>query len=323
MPRLILHIGDGKTGSSFLQHCFAAHRQALAGMGVHYPDDGSISKAAQGLPTAGNAKELGRLLNRPLEEVEHELEAYLAPLFQAANGGDVLVSSEYMQVMRAPNFRRLTGLAGDAGYATMVVYYVRSVAGRAYSGYLQRVKRHREVRSFAEFANEFEYLPPRVVEMLEPILGPSGFIVRNFDLARSSGLFRDFARAVLPAPCASIEVDNRVVNRSLSPSQVAYALELNRYLTNDAQATFAGHALMEASQHEDGVVLSQEEVDILARRNSEGLHSVNRHLPESEHVRLLGPREKVGQPQNFTPSSTETNSIVILAALLRRLYPGN
>jgi hypothetical protein len=320
MPRLILHIGDGKTGSSFLQYCFATHRDALAEAGVRYPHDASFEKAAQGLPTAGNAKELGRILNLPAAEAERELPAQIARLIGSDSGRDVLLSSEDMQAPRQPNLLRLKALAADAGYSILVVYYVRSVVGRAYSGYLQRVKRHGESGPFAEFATSFRYWPTTVVPMLEAALAAGEYVVRNFDTARSD-IFRDFARAALPASCTRIEVEHRVVNRSLSPSQVAYARELNRHLTSDAQSTFAGHALMEGAEYTGRIVVTPQEVDILAKKFGGLLPSVNRHLPASEHVQVVGPGEVVGTPQDFTLSDAERNSILLLAALIRRFYP--
>jgi hypothetical protein len=36
-PRVLLHIGTPKTGTTFLQELMWHHRQALAAHGVHYP----------------------------------------------------------------------------------------------------------------------------------------------------------------------------------------------------------------------------------------------------------------------------------------------
>ena len=51
---LNLHVGHGKTGSSYLQTLLAVNRDVLFEFGVNYPDHQSLQLARSGLPTSGN-----------------------------------------------------------------------------------------------------------------------------------------------------------------------------------------------------------------------------------------------------------------------------
>ena len=54
MEEIILHIGHGKTGTSYLQSCLALNRQKLLDIGIDYPEDRSFTSAKKGEITSGN-----------------------------------------------------------------------------------------------------------------------------------------------------------------------------------------------------------------------------------------------------------------------------
>ena len=54
MEEIILHIGHGKTGTSYLQSCLALNRQKLLDIGIDYPEDRSFKSAKKGEITSGN-----------------------------------------------------------------------------------------------------------------------------------------------------------------------------------------------------------------------------------------------------------------------------
>lgn len=51
---MIVHVGHGKTGTSFLQSIFALNKEVLKEHGFHYPEHPSEKKAAKGLISSGN-----------------------------------------------------------------------------------------------------------------------------------------------------------------------------------------------------------------------------------------------------------------------------
>ncbi len=54
MKEIILHIGHGKTGSSYLQSCLALNRDKLLDIGIDYPVHSSFKEAKRGGISSGN-----------------------------------------------------------------------------------------------------------------------------------------------------------------------------------------------------------------------------------------------------------------------------
>ena len=88
MRTLFLHIGQGKTGSSFLLAAFAASADALLEAGIRYPADaGGHERAVSGGITSGN----GVLLTEALADEER-----LAALLADGDGADLAFSREQL-----------------------------------------------------------------------------------------------------------------------------------------------------------------------------------------------------------------------------------
>ena len=54
MHKIILHVGHGKTGSSYLQSCLAINSKQLSSNGIHYPYHSSFKEAESGEISSGN-----------------------------------------------------------------------------------------------------------------------------------------------------------------------------------------------------------------------------------------------------------------------------
>ena len=54
MSNIILHIGHGKTGTSYIQSILASNIDFLSDAGIRYPENASISQAVLGKITSGN-----------------------------------------------------------------------------------------------------------------------------------------------------------------------------------------------------------------------------------------------------------------------------
>lgn len=91
---LLLHCGYHKTASSYLQSCFASHRELLAKHGIHYPDDPRQKDAAKGIPTAGNGAVLCQaLLKQNVDDCRQLLRRYFAKA-KEKGANKVLLSAE-------------------------------------------------------------------------------------------------------------------------------------------------------------------------------------------------------------------------------------
>lgn len=115
---LHLHCGFHKTGSSYLQSCFASQKEMLGKHRIFYPDDPRQSDAAMGRPTAGNgALVADALLKSDPERCRSLLKRYAAQA-KAASATAVLLSTEgfFSAFSREQGLKMLVELAREAGF---------------------------------------------------------------------------------------------------------------------------------------------------------------------------------------------------------------
>lgn len=128
--RVLLHVGHGKTGSSFLQAALANSPEALAAHGLGYPIDPEVAEnARRGGISSGNMAPSARALQSALEQ------GWEGPQ------DTLLISSEsFFYKMRLKGFpEKLRQLLPDA--EVQVLLYVRDPLEHAVSKYQQGVKR--------------------------------------------------------------------------------------------------------------------------------------------------------------------------------------
>src|SRR5262245_28751429 len=65
MKTLYLHIGHGKTGTSYLQSSLALSIERLADRNIVYPRMGSVERGAKGLISSGNGSVFVLLMSKP------------------------------------------------------------------------------------------------------------------------------------------------------------------------------------------------------------------------------------------------------------------
>lgn len=135
MRTLFLHIGHPKTGSTYLQLCFAASGDALHAHGLVYPFDNPIvaSHHPGSMVTDGNARQA-------FESLE-SLSRHLATL--ADDGRSVLLSSEYFELYLSDpaHVPGLWEVAVRHGFGRVsLLLFVRDPLERLLSGMLQTHK---------------------------------------------------------------------------------------------------------------------------------------------------------------------------------------
>jgi len=135
MRTLYLHIGQFKTGSSYLQQCFAASADALRRGGIIYPfgNNGLLDGAVEGRATEGNAKEAFRSLGH--------LSTHLSGL--ADRGSSVLLSSEsfHVELGRPESIPGLVEVARVNGFGRIrMLLFLREPLALLLSNRLQTLK---------------------------------------------------------------------------------------------------------------------------------------------------------------------------------------
>jgi hypothetical protein len=316
VPQLTVHIGGGKTGSSYLQSCFAALRQDLLSRNIHYPDADSLKVAAIGRTTSGNGHVFASFSYDP--EKDPEAPKRLQASLLEAEGRHVLISSESLQFIVPEAAKRLRDTAEQSGYDMRVLYYVRSVAERAWSSYGQRVKRHAETRTFKEWLQSYFYPNGRTCQNLASVLPDKAIIVRNYDYARRD-LWRDFAEAIGCPSLAEIEPPVFVVNRSLTAFEIAYKRIMNQVLKSEKAKILADEALCSLPAKVEPVVITPDELEVLTERCAPQLEAVNRHLPAERHIAILSGREIIGERPEYAVAPNDAILIQLIAYMLEIL----
>ena len=205
-PRIILHVGRSKAGSTTIQDFCRAARQELAAHGVDYVMFGHLKDAEPGIPGFGNFEELAA--------------------FTATNPGrTVLVSNEFMFAWPI-EFSR-SGAAALTGYDVKIVIYLRPYDSWVQSAYTEETRHGRNVRAIDGFMDGYP-LRTSAWGYLEGWGESFGWDRLHLGSLAPGGLegddlMIDFAHA-LGVPPASVPVPRR----NTAPSQAV--LELARRL---------------------------------------------------------------------------------------------
>ena len=216
---LKLHIGQHKTGTSFLQSVLALSTEALAAVGILYPTDKSTSRAASGGVSFGNWPSFMALLETP-DLLDQMAEPVV--LFSSEGFCENLPEPDFLD-----HFQRL--VADDRIRAVEVLLYIRDPVAYAISYAQQLTKRAGMglLEAEAIFAQVSGPAAARsVMQVLDTV--PKGRLtVLNYSVVRSrlTDSFADwlgFDAAALTVP------PQGVVNRSMTPSEVMLIAAVNR-----------------------------------------------------------------------------------------------
>lgn len=244
MPKLVLHIGAPKTGTSALQSAFARNVDALRDQGFIYPELPNSDIAKRGHVTSGNGVGLAKFLNSGIsydggaEPIEERLD-------QAAQSAmSLLYSSEVMATFRPQSMRALRELAAKRGMTIHVVVYVRAPVDHAVSAYRQFVKSGytESLENFVSVDYKLPFKP--IIKRLGESLEPNEISVRNYDTV-SDGLFQDFLSGILNITDFST-FDNPVVkvNRSLTGAEISVLRTINKAMDDSRLSTKIGRILV-------------------------------------------------------------------------------
>jgi hypothetical protein len=237
---LHLHIGETKTGSSYIQANLFRDRALLRQRGIVYPpgpnDQDMIKSPSVGQPNATRPFLIGRnSLPESLQNVPKDHDALVSSellLDEIIDGGDLsgLNNSMARPFVRV-GLNRLLEMANAAGYQKLsLLVLIRDPIPHAISWYNQIVKIHRHTGTLEETFQNFGG-PTRVARLLSDAehLPDVEVTVRKYESVRKHLLETFYSwlgidkkdHAALTAP---------IINRSLSPVELALQRELNMLL---------------------------------------------------------------------------------------------
>ena len=206
--RYVFHIGPHKTGTTYLQLCFEANRDALRKRGILFPD---LWAHAAGTPSQSGFSR--RLVNGETALLVQELASVLTPDIHT-----VLISAESMSVLEAPALRELQSFVDGAD--VQFVFYVRRWSDLLPSAFQELVKQG-SAKSLPEYAFENATDPTRSrllnfcarIMPFTELFGKSSISYVCYSVLRDRqiDLFQHFARAFLSwnsAPTGSFKEPN-------------------------------------------------------------------------------------------------------------------
>ena len=120
---IVLHIGHGKTGSSYLQSCLALNRDKLLALGIDYPWHRSFAKATAGSISSGNGANFLKYL--PDLNAESEIVVFSSEFLFA----NLLASTQFKDLLNSEKYR------------IEVLLYTRNLFEMKFSSWGQAVKR--------------------------------------------------------------------------------------------------------------------------------------------------------------------------------------
>lgn len=279
MRTLFIHVGHGKTGSSWIQAALRLGRAQLEVEGLHYPalPDEPDDPAAI---TMGNARGLCRLAET--------LDQRLAAVAGKGTKG-VVFSSEslFFELLDGPvDAGTLVDVAADHGFSGIsVLMMLRDPIGQAISHHGQRVKRgvhHPVEETLATFD-----VPVLALALIQQLEAESVIKIhlRNYSRCRGSLLeevtnWLGIPDGALPAPPVG------KINRSLNRGETILMRTLNRHLQN-ASALLADPLCERLPEVPDAAFPAPDRAPQTAlwERLAPTMAEINQRLPVGHHYR--------------------------------------
>lgn len=213
MTTLYIHIGDAKTGTSYLQKYCAQHEEALLAQGILYPKSARLS------PNGVAHHHVPFSINRYPEWISAQHHLALADVVRSISieaeenpETRVLISSEGFCSFRSLNTVESIARAFD-DYNVRIIVYIRRPDAWYASFYAQNIKAYPySVAHFREFMARHRNSVYGVVSLYSRVFGPSNVYARSYENAIHSlqGIVGDLSRLLdieLPSP-PSAETEN-------------------------------------------------------------------------------------------------------------------
>lgn len=271
---LVIHIGHGKTGSSFLQSVLVLNRANLERHGLLYPEHESDRMALAGKITSGN----GDLI--------------LDPSYNLNSSNNYLFSNEDLfNKLLVPGVLERTLLHRD--FNIRIVLYTRNVFEVLFSGWGQWVKRGGCVKDLDTFLVEDNSNLPfsKICNWLD-VAEKHGFeiTVRNYSVHKSN-IAGVFLSDLLGGSALDFDVlypEAATVNRSLTLAEYEIQRAFNKNLPRSS--SFVSDVLVDGCPEIKASKLKCREAtyDVVVDRIKPIIDSINARIPSRERIEIEG-----------------------------------
>ena len=274
MKNLIIHVGFGKTGSSYIQSALALNQKQLKKNSIYYPDHPRSSAASQGEITSGNIS----------PALDLDANAKKAARWTLCNS--LLYSNEGLFGDLHKNQERYREL--NKKFRLHIILYIRNPLSHAISCYQQTVKRGGSVISAGAYISEhYKHinLLEAVIEFLEREDIP--FTVLNYSKWKYN-LLDSFYRAIGADSAENFTPPVKdKINRSMTNSEIKLQRLFNRYV-GKSSSRFISDPLCEELADIDSEIphFSRAEYDAFVQRIESQVDRLNGQLSASEKLIL-------------------------------------
>jgi hypothetical protein len=224
MPTLYLHIGHGKTGSSWIQSSLQLSHAALKEQGIDYPLGRGVrlNNTETFLDTSGNASDLF--------ETEMEFIAALAAN-RPSDNRSLLLSSEFIFHGILKEKIALECALQHGFDRVKVLLFIRDPVGHAVSHWQQMIKSNGLHRVSLEDHFGLYNKPAGVKVIVDQMNRSEGVALTVLNYSRCKDRLLEAVAGWLEVPVETLVVPAVArVNRSMTPSELLLVQHLERYI---------------------------------------------------------------------------------------------
>jgi hypothetical protein len=282
-----LHIGHGKTGSSFLQSALALTVDSLAEHKIAYPDmTNSFANARAGKITSGNAHINQRSLLEYVREADQA----------AASADSLLFSNEGLfGYLLQGSSRAVFARLAEEGFKLRVLLYIRDPLDHAISLYQQTVKRSGNT----QYPNEYlaSYTAPREVGRVIKQLREHDIELQISNYTRHKKRILAVAESWLGLGEGFLNAPtNSMVNRSMSNAELVLQREFNKHLGRRSSSLISDPLCNQLPNvKSEYPAVGREDLEVFLDRMQIMINAVNTDLPTDERYRVPSIDEAVGR----------------------------
>lgn len=223
MKKAYIHVGHGKTGSSYLQSAFSNSQIIFDNSNIYYPKHIDEDKAKKNMISSGNGDIIKskKRLSKSLAE---------------ANQKNIFFSNETLMkwMIENDNFEKVIHTLDDYGFEEVsILLFTRNPLEHGASSYQQDLKRQGISSTVDEFFESFD-APLKVFDFLNFCDNFNNVDVSFYNYSTVRKKILSVAENWLNISLGSLNVPERdVVNRSLSIYEAAFFTSLNKHVGKD------------------------------------------------------------------------------------------
>lgn len=308
MRNLYLHIGHGKTGSSYIQSCLALSTDILENANIFYPKYGHLELAKKGNISAGNVIGLENIIFS--KDSELSIEKSIEKIFNQEKS--YLFSGEklFRQLSKTKHRKSLIKIAELAGFDKIkILLFIRNPIEHASSGYQQMIKRGGKHFTIEDYFKKYDI--PLIAEELIQVLQKEEQIeleVLNYSVVKDK-LIEKFASWLGLTPELIVKPSNSIVNRSMTIAELELQRKLNMVLGKSGKI-LSDILCNELPELPADLIVPSEEVQYQTlSRFEQAMTNVNAMIPQSQHYHRDICPESNFATETFTFSSEQLSAI--------------